>query len=327
MKIPLIDLHQEQQDLIRDLHQALRDPGFIYVRNHGAPPQISRDLMALAHRFFAMDQEFKDRIHMKRAGPAWRGWFPAGAELTAGRPDLKEGLYFGTEHPADHPMVQAGTLTFGQNQWPVGDEWQAFPVLVQDWMKAMQRVGETLLQLIARGLQLPGGWFTERFGTEPTCLFRIFSYPPGGNADEFGVGEHTDMGFLTMLLQDNSGGLEVCTADGRWIAAPPVPGTLLINIGDMLEYWTRGIYRATPHRVRNTGKSHRLSLPFFLDPGWQMSLRPIPESMLPPESPGPGRQRWDGLDLHRLGADTTYGQFVSDKIRGVFPWLAGSRPG
>jgi 2OG-Fe(II) oxygenase superfamily len=95
-----------------------------------------------------------------------------------------------------------------------------------------------------------------------------------------GVREHTDYGFLTILLQDQSGGLQVRSLDGEWIDAPPVDDSFVVNIGDMLELWTHGLYRATPHRVRNKGTGDRLSFPLFFDPNWQSSLAPIDPSLL-----------------------------------------------
>ena len=132
------------------------------------------------------------------------------------------------------------------------------------------------------------------------------------------------MGFVTILLQDQLGGLEVKTKSG-WISAPPIPGTFVINIGDILELWTRGILKATLHRVRNTSSHLRLSFPYFYDPAWNSTLEKIPEDCLDKKllshATSEAEARWDKLDLHRIDKSTTYGQFVWRKISNVFPHL------
>lgn len=208
---------------------------------------------------------------------------------------------------------------------------------------------------------LPHAYFAERFTSEPTILFRIFNYEHhkwSAQQDEWGVREHTDYGFLTVLLQDNSGGLQVRTRTGEWIDAPPVPDSFVVNLGDMLEVWTHGLYKSTPHRVRNKGSGDRLSFPLFMDPNWFSSLEPIQKHLLPisdaPEleeqSVNDGvYERWDHLgnaflfivncmcfdlicwfitcilngylDLLRM-AKSTYGDFLWSKVSKVFPKLA-----
>ena len=173
---------------------------------------------------------------MARAGRAWRGWFPLGGELTSGRPDQKEGLYFGEELPPDDPRVRAGRPLHGPNLFPAGVPDLGPAVL--GWMSAMTALGHLLLRGIALGLGLEQDWFERDLTREPTVLFRIFHYPP--TEDEgWGVGEHTDYGLLTILAQDDRGGLQVRGRDG-WIDVPPAPGVLVCNIGDMLDRMTGG---------------------------------------------------------------------------------------
>jgi isopenicillin N synthase-like dioxygenase len=265
---------------------------------------------------------------MEKAGKAWRGYFPVGGELTSGKPDQKEGIYFGTELSGSNEEVKKGTPMHGANLWPASQELASFKKDVLDYMQRMTKLGQTLMEGIALSLGLPRDYFVQRFTTDPTTLFRIFNYPKhvwSQSADEWGVREHTDMGFLTILLQDDSGGLQAKAKDGKWIEAPPVPGTFVINIGDMLEVWTRGIFRATPHRVRNQAPGDRISLPFFFDPNWNASLKPIERKLLPtqyiPLSFGEDRL-WDGVNLAKLQPDMTYGDFAWGKVRTVFPSLA-----
>ena len=129
------------------------------------------------------------------------------------------------------------------------------------------------------------------------------------------MGEHTDYGLLTLLAQDDSGGLQVAAPEG-WIDAPPIPGTLVCNIGDMLDHLTGGWYRSTPHRVRNLSGHGRLSFPFFLDPGFAAEAPPLPDRAAAGDD---GRRRWDGQDLRAFTG--TYGDYLLGKVSKVFPQL------
>ncbi len=152
---------------------------------------------------------------------------------------------------------------------------------------------------------------------DPLTLFRIFNYPPTTNDELWGVGEHTDYGLLTILLQDDVGGLEVKTTTG-WIAAPPLAGSFVCNIGDMLDRMTRGIYRSTPHRVRNSSSRHRLSFPFFYDPNFSAIVRPLdmPNGEVAVDDQS---TRWDKSSVHLFSG--TYGDYVLGKVGKVFPGL------
>jgi polar amino acid transport system ATP-binding protein len=130
------------------------------------------------------------------------------------------------------------------------------------------------------------------------------------------VGEHTDYGLLTMLWQDDVGGLQVRTDDG-WIDAPPLPGSFVCNIGDMLDRMTGGRYRSLPHRVRiNVSGRDRLSIPLFFDPGFDWRVAPVPGASAGHDDSG---RRWDGANLQAF--EGTYGDYVSAKVGKVFPDL------
>lgn len=335
--IPMIDFarfdvrapwNPGNRDVIEAIHEGLCGAGFLYIRNHRIPAPLTNALFSLARRFFALPQQRKLALSMDRAGLAWRGYFPVGSELTSGRPDWKEGLYLGQEHPPDHPDVIRSVPMHGANQWPTAPELAGMPHVARAYMAALTALGHTLMSAVALALGLSYDYFRTRFTDEPTVLFRIFNYPDGCATDEqpWGVQKHTDMGFLTILAQDECGGLEIETLSGEWISAPPIPDTFVINIGDMLEYWTHGLYRATPHRVRNTSARDRLSMPLFFDPNWHATLAPIPRELIahPIADTPDQRARWDGLDLHALDHSMTYGAFVWRKIREVFPALAGA---
>lgn len=314
---------QELESLALALREALSTLGFVTLRG-ALGPSLAAELRELSAQLFALSLTDKRALAMRHAGPAWRGWFALGDEFTAGARDQKEGFYLGVEHGEAHPEVRLGSPMHGRNLWPSKPALARLPVVVAAWMAAMRRVAELLMSLVARGLELEPEYFAQRFGHEPTELFRIFRYPSqaaGGDAG-WGVGEHTDMGFLTLLLTDGRAGLEVAALDGEWIALTPGPEQLVVNVGDMLEVWTRGLYRATPHRVRQPVDGARMSWPYFFDPGWRVVLDPIDPQRLPPVPTRTQGRRWDGLELAQLPTGTTYGEFVWAKISKVFPELA-----
>ncbi|MCF6468986.1 isopenicillin N synthase family oxygenase [Nonomuraea sp. MG754425] len=280
---------------------ACRDNGFFYVSGHGVPQALVERLDAASRRFFALPEQAKNEISMERGGRAWRGFFPVGGELTSGRPDLKEGVYFGAEQPP------GTTPLHGPNLFPA--QVPELREAVLDYLRRMTDVGQAVMGGIALSLELPEDYFRTSYTAHPTILFRIFHYPPGqaDDPDTWGVGEHTDYGLLTLLLQDGNGGLQVRAEEG-WIDAPPIAGTFVCNIGDMLDKLTGGRYRSTPHRVRNRSGNERLSFPFFFDPGWDSEVPPLPYA--------PGR-RWDG----QVDFTGTYGEYLLSKVSKVFPHL------
>jgi len=311
---PLVAGDARRHAVAARIADACRDLGFFYVVGHGVPEALQDALVEESRSFFARSAEEKASIAMRHGGRAWRGWFPVGGELTSGEPDLKEGIYFGAELGSDHPLVRAGTPLHGANLFPADQPNLRATVLA--YMDAMTTLGRALQRGIALSLGLAEEELSRRFTAEPLTLFRIFNYPPPESATGWGVGEHTDYGFLTILKQDDAGGLEVKTRHG-WIDAPPIAGSFVCNIGDMLDRATRGLYRSTPHRVRNRATRDRLSFPFFFDPGWEARIEPL---VAAEDAPIDDRaQRWDGASVHDF--DGTYGDYVLRKVSRVFPGL------
>ena len=297
---------------------ACRDVGFFVISGHGVDPRLRRDLDAAAREFFALPEETKAEIAMARAGLAWRGWFPVGGELTSGRPDRKEGIYFGEEHDGAHPGVRAGRPLHGSNLFP--ERPTQLRSLVLDYVSALTALGQSVLEAVALGLGLPRAWFRTHLTADPVVLFRIFHYPPAApNPDDWGVGEHTDYGLLTLLGQDGNAGLQVHAAGG-WVDVPPDTDTFVCNIGDMLERLTGGRYRSTAHRVRNDSGAERLSYPFFLDPSWDAVVDRLPIVERPPDDDEAAAQRWDRASVH--GFSGAYGDYLRQKVSKVFPELA-----
>jgi isopenicillin N synthase-like dioxygenase len=312
-----------RDEVARQLDAACRDVGFFYVVGHGVDEGLQGRLEQLSRAFFGLPDDDKARIAMAGGGRAWRGWFPVGGELTSGRPDRKEGIYFGAELAPDHPRVAAGVPLHGPNLFPGRPAGLRDAVLA--YMAAMTDLGHLLASAVARALGLVDDWLATHLTADPTVLFRIFHYPPAAETDAegppgaeppWGVAEHTDYGLLTILRQDDTGGLEVRTPAG-WTAAPPIPGSFVCNLGDMLERMTGGLYRSTPHRVRNAGRAGRVSFAFFFDPSWDAEVRALPLEEGP--SPAPSAPRWDGANVHELTG--TYGDYLLAKVAKVFPDL------
>ncbi len=313
---PLFSREDEaaRRRVAQEIGAACREAGFFYATGHRIPAALAAQLHEEATRFFALPEDAKAEIAMAKGGRAWRGWFPLGGELTSGKPDNKEGLYFGEDLPADDPRVARGLPLHGGNLRA-----RAAPdlvPLVNAYMRACCAAAHAILEGVSLSLGLDADYFRARYTGAPIQLFRIFRYPPSAPGDDsWGVGEHTDYGLLTLLAQDEIGGLEVKTRDG-WIAAPPLPGALVCNIGDMLDRLTGGAYRSTPHRARNVSGRERLSFPYFFDPAFDAEIVPLPvEARLADDA----AERWDGASVHAFAG--TYGDYLLGKIGKVFPDL------
>ena len=300
----------------REIGKACREFGFFYATGHGVEGETVHALKEASARFFALPERIKMEIALARGGRAWRGYFPVGDELTSGVPDLKEGLYFSEDLDASDPRVTAGWPLHGANLFP--EEVPELAVAVRTFMAEAERAAHAIMAGIALSLGLDAGYFHNRYTSRPTLLFRIFHYPPSvANDARWGVGEHTDYGLLTLLAQGDSGGLQVRTAQG-WLEAPPIPETLVCNIGDMLDRLTGGSYRSTPHRVRNTSGRERYSFPFFFDPAFDAEIEPLPaRARLTKDD---SATRWDKSNVHAFSG--SYGDYLLRKVAKVFPDLA-----
>ena len=316
--VPIINLQASAASVAQQIHAACIDHGFFYVVGHGLDAGLCQRLDQLSAQFFALPEATKAEYAMALGGRAWRGWFPLGSELTSGRPDWKQGLYLGSELTDEHPKVRAGVPLHGRNLMPGDDVLPNFRQTIFDYMAGVTSVGHRVLAAIALSLGLPANFFEAHYTADPLILFRIFQYPsiavPAGADVQFGVGEHTDYGLVTLLRQDDVGGLEVKTRTG-WIDAAPIPNSLVCNIGDMLDRMTAGYYRSTPHRVRiNTSGRDRLSFPLFFDPNFDARIAPI-RTLATDDA----ASRWDGASVHNVTG--TYGDYLVEKIGKVFPVL------
>jgi isopenicillin N synthase-like dioxygenase len=271
-RIPVVDLapfragtRAGKQQVAKDIREAAEGLGFLYYKNHGVPADVVETAFAVGRRFFDLPLEAKLAVKVNKAH---RGYIPFNnavysAEL---KPNLNESFLMGLDLPADDPDVLAGVPMHGPNQWPA-----ALPELrpaLEGYFDALGALGQITLRAFALALDLDEDYFVPRF-TKPMPFIRLLHYPPqiGPRAEnEFGAAAHTDYGFVTILAQDDVGGLQVKRRDGGWIEAPPVAGTFVVNIADMLMRWTNDRWVSTPHRVINASGRERYSLPFFFDP-------------------------------------------------------------
>jgi isopenicillin N synthase-like dioxygenase len=266
--IPVIDIAplrdgSDPQGVADALHAASTGLGFIYVSGHGVPEALIERAREAAYAFFRADPALKAEVAVSGAHRGWLGQGGAKMEDDA-KADLKESFIWGMQDengdtPEDHPLR-------GRNRWP-GFQ----PELEQAAMAyfdAAHGVAHHLMRGFALGLGLDENFFL-RTADRPLSRASFVYYPPQDaalGADRFGVGPHTDFGVLTVLCQDSVGGLQVQDVNGEWVQAPPIPGTLVVNVADLLARWTDGAYKSTPHRVVNASGRERLSLVLAYDP-------------------------------------------------------------
>ncbi|MBX9761390.1 MAG: isopenicillin N synthase family oxygenase [Beijerinckiaceae bacterium] len=273
--------------IAREIHIACRTIGFFYITGHDVAEESVARAFDASKRFFDLPLEEKMAVHM-RLSPGQSGYEPIAAQVLdsqdadseAAPPDLKESFYCGLDLPADHPLSLKKLRGYGHNQWPASFPQMSAPLIT--YYGEMKLLGDRLLRMIARSLELDEGWFQPYF-QPPAATLRLIKYPPqppGAAFNQIGAGAHTDWGSITILAQDSAGGLEVRTIEGEWIDAPPVPGAFVINLGDLMARWTNGLYSSNMHRVKNNRSGgDRYSLPFFMSPQPDAVIAPVPGSV------------------------------------------------
>jgi isopenicillin N synthase-like dioxygenase len=278
--VPVIDIsglrspHAEDKDQVIDaLRSAARDVGFFYIGGASFDWSLFDDLLDMSKTFFALSSEEKMRYYIGHS-KNHRGYVPIGEEglANAAVPDLKEAFDTALDLPVDDPDYVGGNPLLGPNVWP---EIPGFAEVVTSYYQAIDQLGHELLRAFAVGLGQDADTFS-RHATKATSQLRLIHYWPDVNAvDAVGIGAHTDMECFT-LLKPTAPGLEVMNGAGEWIDVPPIPGTFVVNIGDMLELWTNGQFVATTHRVRKVN-DERYSFPFFFALDYDTVVEPLPE--------------------------------------------------
>lgn len=271
-------------EFIEQLRDATHRVGFFQLTGYGGAPGQAEDLLATIKRFFDLPLEERMKLD-NRLSPHFRGYTRMGTEITQGRADAREQIDYSPDREpvTGYPPEQPYWLLQGPNIWP--DE--ALPELepaAMAWAELMSKVGNELLRAIAVSLELPEDYFDEPFRDTPAWMGKLVHYVGGvvESAGDQGVGSHADYGFVTLLLQDDVGGLEVLPPGAsEWVPVEPLPGALVVNLGEMLEVATEGYLAATIHRVQAPPPGvDRYSVPFFWSPRLDAVIDPVP---LPPE--------------------------------------------
>ena len=275
--LPVIDISRlmaggpdNAEETVADLRRAASDVGFFYISGHGCPPLLVERLLHQAKRFFALPTEQKMDLYIGNS-PNHRGYVPAGEEVFAGgTPDAKEAFDLALDLAATDPDVRRKPHILGPNQWP---DLPGFADDVGAYYQAIFAIGKHLLRGLAAAIGQPGGIF-DGLVTKPPSQLRMIHYPLSpATGDEPGIGAHTDYECFT-LLTGTAPGLEVMNSAGQWIDAPPISGTFTVNIGDLLEYWSDGLFVATSHRVRKVNEE-RYAFPFFFCVDYDTRIVPL----------------------------------------------------
>jgi isopenicillin N synthase-like dioxygenase len=204
--------------------------------------------------------------------------------------------------------VRAGKRLMGPNIWP-----PALPGMKQvldSYYAAVVDCGEQLLRALAVALDKKQEFFLDKF-KKPLARGSIIYYPPqppDSGAEQFGVSPHSDYGCLTLLWQDDNGGLQVRAKDGGWIEAPPIPGTFVINIGDLLARWTNDLFASTAHRVINRSGRERYSVALFYDPHFDTAIEVLDTCCAPSTAPRYTPTTCGAYILERFGGAFSYRQ-------------------
>ncbi|MER9953162.1 2-oxoglutarate and iron-dependent oxygenase domain-containing protein [Mesorhizobium sp. M0047] len=276
-KIPVIDIAplldgSNNQRVAKEIRWAFSNTGFMYVKNHGIPQHLVDAVFDVSRRFFDMPMSQKMMLHVSKSDVALRGYIePFGENTDPGKTkDLKECFDIGPERSTlEGPF-------FGPNQWP--SSLPEFRELTSGYHQKMVDLAKKLLKGIALSLDLSESYF-ESLMRNPISIQRLLHYPPqsGYIGEEIiGIGAHTDYGNLTILAQDDVGGLQVMNRDGDWVEGVPIHGTFVINIGDLIQRLTNDLYLANMHRVVNTSGRERYSIPFFIDADFNAIVEPLP---------------------------------------------------
>ena len=312
-ELPVIDLGglcnaAADAAIARELDAAFRSAGFCYFVNTGIDPVLVEGVFAASRRFHAMPDAAKQAIAMNAFH---RGYMAPKTSLirtsSVGRvtqPNNSESFMLMHEVPPQDPRF--GTPLNGPNQWPA--ELPGFREQVLGYEAALRRFCLRLLGPIALALGLPPDALAPYF-RQPTTFLRLLHYPPqppDAPEDAFGSAPHTDYGFITILAQDNAGGLQVRPRDRDWIAAPPMSGSFVVNVADMLARWTNDRWQSTPHRVKNLSGGDRYSCPYFFDMDLDCTVACLPTCRGAANPPRHPPIRYGDYLLDRLDRNYAY---------------------
>ncbi len=320
VEIPELDLTMWQGPNRAQFAEQLRDVchnvGFFLLVGHGVEPGFIDEHIARQDEFFALPESEKASID-KMLSPHFRGWERVGAELTGGRPDLREQLDLSVENPVRGLDLDPAYLRLdGPNQWLSEDVLPGFRDHMDDYFQKMAAVADELLDAFSVALGLDLGYLRKLFGEWPLSFVKLINYPPTPEGGA-GVNAHHDAGFLTLLLQHDVGGLQVQNPDGDWIDVPVRKDAFVVNIGEMLQEMTGNYFVATTHRV--IASERRQSSAWFHGPDLRTPLMPLPlsASLVEAVAESP-RHSSAGFMARRDEIESGLGGIDADSGAGVF---------
>jgi isopenicillin N synthase-like dioxygenase len=289
----------------REVCEASERVGFFYLAGHGVSDSVIEDAFAASREFHALPLEEKMRLRLNENNI---GYLPVNQSIQrastvhkATRPNFNESFFISHERGADHPDVLAGTPLRGRNQWPEGHE--AMRAAMVRYFETLVGLGEQMLPVLARALDMPANTFASFFQGEAHVNLRFLHYPPQelDDEDQFGQGPHTDNSFITMLAREDVPGLAVRLPSGEWLAPPVIPGTLLVNLGNIMKRWSNDRFLSTPHGVLNDSGTDRYSIAFFYSPNIDRVIECLPSCTGPDAPPryAPALYRDLVLDFYR----------------------------
>ena len=285
-EIPVLSLGKGRalDALADDFLAAYGRTGFGYIEDHGIDPALVAAVFDASRRFHALPLADKMRIAVNGAH---RGYIPINSSTdvnstlaTVTRPNQSASFMMMREDPVADPDVYLS----GPNQWP---ELSDFREPLETYCAAMSDLGRRLMTIALRAIGAVDNHLLSTFDT-PTIWLRLLHYPPSplqAPEDLYGSAPHTDFGCLTLLAQDDVGGLQVRTPAGTWVDVPHRPGAFVVNVGDMLHRLSNGRLLSTPHRVINRSGRERYSCPFFYDPNVSTMIAPLPGTGAPQFEP------------------------------------------
>ena len=290
--IPVIDFGPAFRDepggldaVARAVRGASEHVGFFYLAGHGVPQPVVDGAFQASREFHALALDEKQALTLNENNIGYlavnQSIQGASTVHKATRPNFNESFFISHDRAADHPDVVAGTPLRGRNQWPAGHEGMRSTMV--RYFKALEGVGEKMLPVLARALDLPAGYFTPFFQNEAHINLRFLHYPPqeADDDEQFGQGPHTDNSFVTMLAREDVPGLAVRLPSGEWLAPPVIAGTLLVNLGNMLKRWSNDRFLSTPHGVLNDSGRDRYSIAFFYSPNVESVIECLPSCVSP----------------------------------------------
>jgi isopenicillin N synthase-like dioxygenase len=285
--IPVIDFgpafrgEKDALDAIaNEVRHACENVGFFYMAGHGVPQEVIDAAFDAAREFHTMPLEDKLRLKINENNigylPVNQSMQRASTVHKAVRPNYNESFFISHDRGADHRDVLAGLPLRGRNQWPEGH--QGMRAAMVRYFKALEAAGERMLPVLARALDMPPDHFDRFFADEAHAQLRFLHYPPQESQDDeqFGQAPHTDNSFITMLAREKVPGLAVRLTNGEWLAPPLIPGTLLVNLGNMMKRWSNDRFLSTPHGVLNDSGIDRYSIAFFYSPNPASTIECLP---------------------------------------------------